>query len=71
MKNAVRLEKHHSPWELERVIGRFLECYNHEQLQEAIGNVTPDKMVHGRQRASQKPVPPGNRPNQIGSAASR
>ena len=51
MKNVVRLENHYSPWELERALARFIEYYNHERLHEAIGNVTPDDMYHGRHRA--------------------
>ena len=50
MKNMVRLENHYSPWELERAVARFVDFYNHERLHEAIGNVTPDDMYHGRQR---------------------
>ena len=51
MKNVVRLENHYSPWELERAIARFVVSYNHGRLHEAIGNVTPDDMHHGRQPA--------------------
>ncbi len=51
MKNVVRLENHYSPWELERAIARFVEYYNHERAHGAIGNVTPDDMYRGRQRA--------------------
>jgi putative transposase len=50
MKNVVRLDNYYSPWELERAIARFVDYYNHERLHEAIGNVTPEDMYHGRQR---------------------
>ncbi len=51
MKNVVRLENHYSPGELERALARFVEHYNHERVNEAIGNVSPVDMYHGRQRA--------------------
>ena len=44
-----QLENHTGPWELERAIACFVEYTNHERLHEAIGNATPDDMVHGRQ----------------------
>ena len=50
MKNVVRLQNHCSPWELERALARIVEYYNHQRLDEALGNVTPDDMYHGRQR---------------------
>ncbi len=49
IKNVVRLENHYSPWELERAFARFVEYYDHARRHEAVGNVTPDDMYHGRQ----------------------
>jgi putative transposase len=51
MKNIVKLENYYSPWELERAIRRFVEHYNHHRYHEALRNVTPADVYHGRQAA--------------------
>ena len=51
MKNVVKLDVYHSPWELERAIGHFVEHYNHRRLHEALQNVTPADVYKGRQGA--------------------
>jgi transposase InsO family protein len=51
MKNVVKLEKYHSPWELERAIARFVTDYNHRRLHEALDNVTPADVYEGRRLA--------------------
>ena len=51
MKNVVRLEKYHSPWELERAVARFVDDYNHRRLHEALDNVTPADVYDGRRPA--------------------
>ncbi len=51
MKNVVKLEKYHSPWELERAIARFVDDYNHRRLHEALDNVTPADAYEGRRPA--------------------
>ena len=51
MKNQILLENYYLPGELKAALKQFVDYYNHERLHEAIGNVTPDDMYHGRQRA--------------------
>jgi transposase InsO family protein len=51
MKNVVKLDVYHSPWELQRAIERFVEHYNHRRLHESLQNVTPADMYEGRQVA--------------------
>ena len=47
MKNVVKLEKHYSPWALERAIARFVDAYNHRHLHEALDNVTSAEVYEG------------------------
>lgn len=51
MKNGLHLENCDSPWEVERTIAGFVEPHNHKRVHEALGNVPPDDMYCGRQRA--------------------
>ena len=49
LKNVVKLEHYYTPWEIERAVAHFVEDYNHRRYQEALPNVTPADMYHGRQ----------------------
>ena len=51
MKNVVKLEKYFSPWALERALAGFVEDYNHRRYHEALQNVTPADVYHGRRPA--------------------
>jgi putative transposase len=48
IKNVVKLRNYYLPEELEREIGRFVEYYNNERVHEALDNVTPADVYHGR-----------------------
>jgi transposase InsO family protein len=48
MKNVVKLRNYDLPWELEHEIGRFVRYYNHERVHEALDNLTPADVYHGR-----------------------
>jgi transposase InsO family protein len=50
MKNVVTLQNYHVPWELEKELERFVHYYNHERYHEALGNLTPADVYHGRDR---------------------
>jgi transposase InsO family protein len=50
MKNVVTLQNYYAPWDLEREIRRFVHRYNHERYHEALENVTPADVYHGRHR---------------------
>ena len=48
MKNVVKLEHYHFPWQLEQAIGDFVAYYNHERYHESLENVTPVDVYSGR-----------------------
>ena len=48
MKNVVKLEHYYYPWELEKVIAKWVEHYNHERYHESLDNVTPADVYEGR-----------------------
>jgi len=50
MKNVVKLEHYHFPWQLEAAIRDFVAYYNHERYHESLENVTPADVYHGRHR---------------------
>jgi putative transposase len=50
LKNVVTLQNYYLPWELEREVGRFVRHYNHERVHEALKNLTPADVYHGRGR---------------------
>ena len=49
LKNVVKLEHDYTPWDVERAVAHFVEDYNHRRYHEALQNVTPADMFHGRQ----------------------
>ena len=51
MKNVVKLEKHFSPWELQRALARFVGDYNHRRYHESLQNVTPGRCLPRRRPA--------------------
>jgi putative transposase len=48
MKNVIRLDHYYSPEQLEREIGAFVDYYNNQRYHEALDNVTPADVYHGR-----------------------
>jgi len=50
LKNVVTLQNYYLPWDLEREVGRFVHYYNHNRVHEALKNLTPADVYHGRGR---------------------
>ncbi len=50
MKNVVKLEHYHFPWQLETAIGDFVAYYNNERYHESLENVAPADVYYGRYR---------------------
>ncbi len=48
MKNVVKLDNYYLPGSLELEIAKFVDYYNHDRYHEALDNVTPSDMYHGR-----------------------
>jgi len=48
MKSVIRLDNYYSPEALEREIASFVRHYNNERYHEALNNVTPADVYHGR-----------------------
>jgi transposase InsO family protein len=50
MKNVVKLEHYHFPWQLEQAIRDFVAYYNNERYHESLENGTPADVYSGRHR---------------------
>jgi hypothetical protein len=50
-ESGITLEHYYSPWEVERAVAHFVEDDNHRRYHEALQNVTPAHVWHGRQAA--------------------
>jgi transposase InsO family protein len=50
LKNAITLQNYYLPGELEAQIEAFVRYYNHERVHEALDNLTPADVYHGRAR---------------------
>lgn len=50
LKNEILLRNYYFPGELEEAIQRFVQHYNHVRVHEAIDNLTPADVYHGRDR---------------------
>jgi hypothetical protein len=48
MKNILLLENYYSPSELDDQIGLFVDYYNNYRYHEALNNITPVDVYHGR-----------------------
>ena len=48
MKNVLLLENYYSPPELEQQIGLFVDHYNNDRYHEALNDVAPVDVYHGR-----------------------
>ena len=48
MKHEVNQIPYEVPGDLEVAISGFVDYYNHRRYHKALGNVTPDDVLHGR-----------------------
>ena len=48
MKNVVKLEHYHFPWELQAAVRDFVAYYNHRRYHESLDNCTPADVYYGR-----------------------